>query len=190
MFLFASSGAKFPAGYVRFDQVRKSLPEPELALISGSVTLEALHLPGPDPPIIFVHGGLGALWNPYPQLYRLRGQQAMLTYALAGNGRSSRRAEQSIEGHARDLQALVDHYDRAIVPPLPPWIVGRQVLNGDYVRREGGKRIGNAVKSRFGMLLLRLSKVGGAEDENGGRPRRTGHRSLVDRQVNPSVGWK
>lgn len=78
MFLFPSSGGKFPAGYVRFDRVRTSLPEPEIAHVSTSVALETLHLPGPDPPIVFVHGGLGSLWSPYSQLYHLRGEQTLL----------------------------------------------------------------------------------------------------------------
>ncbi|WP_263789992.1 alpha/beta fold hydrolase [Salinibacter sp.] len=90
-----------------------------MAHISGSVSLETLHLPGPDPPIAFVHGGLGSLWNPYPQLYQLREEQALLTYALAGNGRSSRRPEQSIEGHVGDLRALIEHYD-----------LGRPIVHG------------------------------------------------------------
>lgn len=117
MFRSDPSTEGFPEGYVEFDRVREALPDPEMADVSGSVTLEALHLPGPGPAIVFVHGGLGSLWNPYPQLYHLRGEQSLLTYALAGNGRSSQRPEQSIEGHVEDLWNLVDHYtlDRPIV---------------------------------------------------------------------------
>jgi pimeloyl-ACP methyl ester carboxylesterase len=110
MFRFDASPEGFPEGYVKFDRPRNALPDPERADVSGSVSLEALHLPGPEPAIVFVHGGLGSLWNPYPQLYRLRGEQGLLTYALAGNGRSSQRPKQSIGGHVEDLRNLADHY--------------------------------------------------------------------------------
>ena len=59
---------EYPLGYVKFDDVRESVPESTPIQVSESVTLETLHLPGPDPAIVFVHGGLGSLWNPYPQL--------------------------------------------------------------------------------------------------------------------------
>jgi pimeloyl-ACP methyl ester carboxylesterase len=110
VFLSDALTEDFPKGYVRYRKARNSLPDPEMAEVSDGVRLESLHLPGPDPTIVFVHGGLGSLWNPYPQLYRLRGEQSLLTYALAGNGRSTQRPEQSIQGHVEDLRALVDHY--------------------------------------------------------------------------------
>jgi pimeloyl-ACP methyl ester carboxylesterase len=110
MILSDSCTEGLPKEYIKFDRAREALPEPEMAEVSRSVTLEALHLSGPKPGIVFVHGGLGSLWNPYPQLYHLRGEQVLLTYALAGNGRSSTRPDQSIEGHVEDLRNLVDHY--------------------------------------------------------------------------------
>lgn len=62
-----------PAGYISFDRVRTTLPEPEPDEIFGGITLSALHLSGPAPALVFVHGGLGSLWNPYPQLHAYRG---------------------------------------------------------------------------------------------------------------------
>ena len=100
------STGNFPEGYVPFRQVREELPDPELYSVSDAVTLEALHLPGPEPAIVFIHGGLGSLWNPFPQLYTFRGEQGLLTYALAGNGGFSIRPEQTIEGHVADLKNL------------------------------------------------------------------------------------
>ncbi|WP_263790037.1 alpha/beta fold hydrolase [Salinibacter sp.] len=111
------SSGNLPEGYIPFRQVREELPTPELFVVSDAVTLEALHLPGPEPGIVFVHGGLGSLWNPFPQLYAFRGERALLTYALAGNGGSSTRPEQTIEGHVADLKNLTDFFglDRPIV---------------------------------------------------------------------------
>lgn len=97
-----------PEGYVSFDRVKDALPEPTPVEISGDVTLNTLHVSGPAPALVFVHGGLGSLWNHYPQLQAFRGEQELLTYALAGNGESSDRPAQSIEGHVADLKHLLD----------------------------------------------------------------------------------
>ncbi|PQJ35946.1 hypothetical protein BSZ35_16245 [Salinibacter sp. 10B] len=97
-----------PEGYVSFDRVHDTLPEPTPVEVSGDVTLNILHVSGPAPALVFVHGGLGSLWNPYPQLHAFRGEQELLTYALAGNGESSYRPAQSIEGHVADLKHLLD----------------------------------------------------------------------------------
>ncbi|WP_225336008.1 alpha/beta fold hydrolase [Halomicrobium urmianum] len=107
----------FPPGYVPFADVRESLPEPRRVQVSESVALETLHLPGPDPPIVFVHGGLGSLWNPYPQLAAFEGERELVAYALAGNGNSTARPEQSLDGHVADLRDLLDELgvDRPIV---------------------------------------------------------------------------
>lgn len=101
----------FPPGYVRFDDVRESLPELTSVRVSESVELETLHLSGPGPAIVFVHGGLGSLWNPYPQLAAFEGNHELVTYALAGNGNSTTRPEQSLAGHVSDLQSLLDELD-------------------------------------------------------------------------------
>lgn len=98
-------------GYVRFDRVRDCLPKPSRVRVSGSVALETLHISGPSPALVFVHGGLGSLWNPYPQLAAFEGERALITYSLAGNGRSSTRPEQSLAGHVSDLADLLDDFD-------------------------------------------------------------------------------
>ncbi|WP_167837510.1 alpha/beta fold hydrolase [Halosimplex halophilum] len=76
--------------------------------MSDSVELETLHLSGPDPAIVFVHGGLGSLWNPYPQLAAFEGEHELVTYSLAGNGNSTARPTQSLAGHVSDLRQLLD----------------------------------------------------------------------------------
>jgi pimeloyl-ACP methyl ester carboxylesterase len=60
----AAESDSFPPGYVRFSEARRSVPEPAQRQVSDEVTLGTLHIPGPDPPLVFVHGGLGSLWNP------------------------------------------------------------------------------------------------------------------------------
>jgi pimeloyl-ACP methyl ester carboxylesterase len=101
----------FPTDYVPFKQVRESLPEPTLVQASETVTLETLHFPNPAPVIAFVHGGLGSLWNPYPQLNAFDNERGLVPYALAGNGNSSPRPEQSLDGHVTDLENLLDELD-------------------------------------------------------------------------------
>lgn len=102
---------RFPPGYVRFQDVKTSTPNPTQAQVSQEVELETLHLPGPDPYLVFIHGGLGSLWNPYPQIHAFAGDRGVVTYSLAGNGNSSTRPEQSIDGHVADLQKLLDTLD-------------------------------------------------------------------------------
>jgi pimeloyl-ACP methyl ester carboxylesterase len=102
---------ELPEGYVSFEEVHKSAPEPELIRVSDDVELETLHIPGPEPTLVFVHGGLGSLWNPYPQIDAFRDDYGTVSYALAGNGSSSRRPEQSVEGHSQDLRNLLDELD-------------------------------------------------------------------------------
>lgn len=97
----------FPAGYVPFNYVVEALPKPKSVAVSRKISLEALYLPGPPPELVFVHGGLGSLWNPYPQLNAFRGERGLLTYALAGNGKSSTRPTQSLDGHVEDLKHLL-----------------------------------------------------------------------------------
>lgn len=96
------------AEYVSFERTRDALPEPTLVQVSETVTLETLHLTGPTPEIVFIHGGLGSLWNPYPQLYAFEDEYGLMTYSLAGNGNSSTRPEQSLDGHVVDLKRLLD----------------------------------------------------------------------------------
>lgn len=96
-----------PPGHVPFERVRESLPEPRRVPVSSHVTLQVLHLDGPDPGVVFVHGGLGSLWDPYPQLARLQGERELVTYSLAGNRNSSRRPEGTLDGHVADLANLL-----------------------------------------------------------------------------------
>lgn len=112
-----SPEGEFPPGYVPFERVRASVPEPTRTRVSESVALETLHLDGRSPELVFVHGGLGSLWNPYPQLDAFRGERGVVTYSLAGNGDSSDRPEQSLDGHVADLTALLDELgvDRPVV---------------------------------------------------------------------------
>lgn len=104
-------GEEFPPGYVRFEQVRTDLPDPELVRVHEGLALEALQLPGREPAIVFVHGGLGSLWNPYPQLYALAGDRSVVSYSLAGNRGSDRRSEETLAGHVADLRGLVEALD-------------------------------------------------------------------------------
>jgi pimeloyl-ACP methyl ester carboxylesterase len=105
------SATGFSAGYVPFERVRNSVPEPTFVEVSDTVTLETLHFPGSAPVLVFVHGGLGSLWNPYPQLAAFAGERGMVTYSLAGNGNSSPRPKQSLDGHVADLKRLLDALD-------------------------------------------------------------------------------
>lgn len=111
------TASPFPPGYVPFEDVRQSLPAPRQVRVSDSVALETLRLPGPDPAIVFVHGGLGSLWNPYPQLAAFEGEHELVTYSLAGNGSSTTRPEQSLAGHVADLRKLLGELgiDRPII---------------------------------------------------------------------------
>lgn len=105
------AGDDFPPGYVRFEQVRAELPDPERVPVRESLALETLQLPGRDPTVVFVHGGLGSLWNPYPQLSALAGNRSVLSYSLAGNRGSDRRSDETLAGHVADLHGLVETLD-------------------------------------------------------------------------------
>lgn len=99
---------ELPPGYVPPERAREALPDPEPVRVSGDVTLETLHVSGPDPTLVFVHGGLGSLWDPYPQLHALRGDRRLVTYSLAGNRNSSDRPAHTLDGHVTDLENLLD----------------------------------------------------------------------------------
>lgn len=109
--------SSFPSGYVPFDEARNSLPVPSSVCVAKSIELETVHVPGSDPALVFIHGGLGSLWNPYPQLATFMGEQELVTYSLAGNGNSSDRPSQSLDGHITDLVQLLDELgiDRPIL---------------------------------------------------------------------------
>lgn len=103
-----TAGGDYPAGYVPFERVRADLSDPELVQVREELALETLHLPGPGPAVVFVHGGLGSLWNPYPQLHALAGKRSVVSYSLAGNRGSDRRSEETLAGHVADLRGLVE----------------------------------------------------------------------------------
>jgi len=100
-----------PPGYVRFDRVRAALPDPERVRVREGLALETLQLSGRGPAVVFVHGGLGSLWNPYPQLSALDGDRSVVSYSLAGNRGSDRRADETLAGHVADLRGLVEALD-------------------------------------------------------------------------------
>jgi len=102
---------QFPPGYVRFRKVESNVPEPTLVQVSEGVELETLHIPGSEPYLVFIHGGLGSLWNPYPQAHAFAGERGVVTYSLAGNGKSTTRPVHSIDGHVADLQNLLNALD-------------------------------------------------------------------------------
>lgn len=100
-----------PDGYISFQEAKESLPSATRKHVSEEVALETMHISGTGPALVFIHGGLGSLWNPFPQLYAFAGDRELITYALAGNGNSTTRPEQSIGGHVTDLQNLLDSPD-------------------------------------------------------------------------------
>ena len=91
--------------------------------VQPGLRLNTLHLPGPPPPLVFLHGGLGNLWDAYLQLDAFRGHHELLAYDLAGNGRSDDRDQHTLAGHVRDLSDLlvVAGIDR---PLLIAWSYG------------------------------------------------------------------
>lgn len=88
-------------------EVQSTLPEPALIKVRPGLQLETLHVDGPPPALVFLHGGLGNLWDPYLQLYHFHDQRELLTYSLAGNGRSDDREVHSLHGHVQDLASLL-----------------------------------------------------------------------------------
>lgn len=119
-------GDDFPEGYVPFETVRESLPDPTGIRINEQIELETLILEGPEPTLVFIHGGLGSLWNPYVQLHTFHGHRKLLSYSLAGNGASSDRSRYSLSGHVKDLRRLIDKL--GVAPPiLHGWSYGTAV---------------------------------------------------------------
>jgi pimeloyl-ACP methyl ester carboxylesterase len=106
-----------PQGYIPFQEAKESLPSPTQKRVSDGVALETMHVSGAGPALVFVHGGLGSPWNPFPQLHAFAGDRELVTYALAGNRNSTTRLEQSLDGHVIDLRNLLDLLviDRPIV---------------------------------------------------------------------------
>lgn len=97
-----------PEGLPALQEARQRLPRPELVPVRPGLRLETLHLPGPPPALVFIHGGLGNLWNPYPQLLYFHGKRELVSYSLAGNGRSDDGERHTLEGHVADLADLLE----------------------------------------------------------------------------------
>lgn len=114
------------AGLPAFEQTRLIFPDPEIVGVRPGLRMEVLHVPGPPPPLVFIHGGLGSLWNPYPQLAAFRDRHELLTYALAGNGRSDRLAISSLQSHVDDLAALLAQR-RVTAPVVIGWDYGAAI---------------------------------------------------------------
>jgi pimeloyl-ACP methyl ester carboxylesterase len=118
--------SELPNGLPTFEKARRTLPEPRMVGVRPGLRLEVLHLPGPPPPLVFIHGGLGNLWNPYPQLVAFQGERESLTYSLAGNGHSDKLAITSLQGHVDDLKALLKERN-VTAPILIGWSYGAAV---------------------------------------------------------------
>lgn len=95
------------AQYPSLAEVQSTLPKPALIEVRPGLQLETLHVDGPPPTLVFLHGGLGNLWDAYLQLYHFHRQRELVTYSLAGNGRSDDRDAHSLQGHVRDLADLL-----------------------------------------------------------------------------------
>lgn len=124
---------RLPNGYPPFTSVKEQLPRPERTAVDTGVELEALHLPGPGPAVVFVHGGFANLWNHYLQLHEFRGEREVLAYSLAGNGGSTDRPEQTVSGHVADLVGLLDELG-VEDPVVHGWSYGTAVAL-EYAKR-------------------------------------------------------
>lgn len=88
--------------------VRERLPDTTAVAIDTETQLETLHVPGDGPALVFVHGGLGSLWNHYLQFDAFRNEREIVAYSLAGYGQSSSPPVRSPFDHATQLRALLD----------------------------------------------------------------------------------
>ncbi|MDS0261253.1 alpha/beta hydrolase [Haloarcula sp. S1CR25-12] len=88
--------------------VRDELPDTTVVSIDSETDLETLHVPGQGPALVFVHGGLGSLWNHYLQFEYFRGEREIVAYSLAGYGGSSAPPVGSMFEHAKQLRKLLD----------------------------------------------------------------------------------
>ncbi|MFB6203526.1 MAG: alpha/beta fold hydrolase [Candidatus Nanohaloarchaea archaeon] len=94
-----------------FSQVREELPDTRRVEVSGGVELEVLHLEGGSPALVFVHGAMGSLWNPYTLLDRFHGDREMVSYSIAGNRGSDAPPEQSLDEHVRELKEMLEELE-------------------------------------------------------------------------------
>lgn len=92
---------------VRYNIVRKKLLKPKLIKIRKEFQIEALHIKGKSPAIVFIHGGLGNLWNHYPQMNHFFKKRQILAYNIAGYGKSSYSSPHNLFDHVQDLAELL-----------------------------------------------------------------------------------
>ncbi len=93
---------------MRFDEARKQLPSPRLFEVAPGLRLDILHVAGDPRCVVFLHGGLDKLWDPYPHLVHLAGSRKVVSYSFAGNGNSDDRPDHAFYEHVGDLSRLLD----------------------------------------------------------------------------------
>lgn len=136
-------------GRVSFAEARERLPNPRMVHVSTGMELETLHLPGPSPTLVLLHGGLGNLWNFYPQLSYFAGKYEVVAYSYAGNGGSEARADLSLESHVDDLRALIQGL--SIKEPLiVGWSYGTEIAI-EYAKRYETRGLCLAAGGAFGI---------------------------------------
>ena len=140
---------KSDAAETRFDEARARLPQPSVVPAAGGVRLETLYLDGPSPPLVFLHGGLGNLWNFYPQLAHFAEKREVLAYSYAGNGNSEGRASYDLETHLADLAVLLERFSIA-APVLVGWSYGTEVAL-EYAKRHRVRALCLAAGGAYGI---------------------------------------
>ncbi|ELZ79712.1 alpha/beta hydrolase fold protein [Haloferax larsenii JCM 13917] len=116
-----------------FEDVRNDLPDPVVTSIGDGIELETLHIPGEGPPLVFIHGGLGSMWNHYLQLDHFAGNRELIAYSLVGYGQSSSQTVRSVSAHATHLRRLLTALDVENVV-LNGWSYGAAVAL-EYAKR-------------------------------------------------------
>lgn len=111
---------------MRFDEAREQLPTPRLVEAAPGLRLDTLYVDGDPPCVVFLHGGLGNLWDPYPQLVHLAGSREVVSYSFAGNGNSDDRPDHALSEHVGDLSRLLDTLN-ITRPFLVGWSYGTAV---------------------------------------------------------------
>ncbi|NIW47938.1 MAG: alpha/beta fold hydrolase [Gammaproteobacteria bacterium] len=160
---------RYPERYPDFKKVKKMLPQPELIEIFPDFKLDVLHTAGQKPALVFIHGGLGNLWNHYAQFSHFYQRQEILAYSLAGNGNSDQHIKHSLQTHIDDLKNLLTLYEIQR-PILCGWSYGTALVL-EYSKKHpvdgliftGGAAFGMTPAWELPMmkiiLFLRLYKI-------------------------------
>lgn len=145
----AAEASRVDRPYAPLREVRSTLPEPILIEVRPELRLETLHADGPPPALLFLHGGLGNLWDPYLQLYHFHRKRELVTYSLAGNGGSDDREVHSLRGHVQDLGNLLRilELDR---PILVAWSYG-VALALEYAKQHPARAMMLTGGAAYGM---------------------------------------